>query len=268
MNILGAFSERGDGMDNEDIYGYRDNVFWVIDGATDLFHLNLFDCDDDVAYYVRCLSKTIFNNISAIESLKSIVIKAINDANNICNINVSETEAYKFPSFAIVVARINESKLEYFVLGDCTLLLNTNNGIVEITDKRLLEFSKRNRAGIERLLSSDAFDHVTEIEIYRETRFLMNKKNGYWIGSVDLCGIDHAIEGVLKIDEDTKIIGCTDGFMEAFNLFDIANIDKNIFDAFALEKISKELRKRQNEDQERNKARVRTKDDLTYILVR
>lgn len=36
MRVVCKYTEKGDGIENEDAVGFADNAFWVIDGATDL----------------------------------------------------------------------------------------------------------------------------------------------------------------------------------------------------------------------------------------
>ena len=55
MRVVCKYTEKGDGIENEDAVGFADNAFWVIDGATDLFKKKIFGTVDDVAFYVRML---------------------------------------------------------------------------------------------------------------------------------------------------------------------------------------------------------------------
>lgn len=268
MEVLSSYSERGDGPDNEDAYGYRDNIFWVIDGATDLYHLNLFGCDDDVARYVRQLNQCIYDNANGKDRLADILRKSVSDTNKLLSLKTEDYEIYKLPSFAVLLARMTGSKCEYYILGDCVLLVRNKGEIIKLTDSRLLVFTEKNRSGIEALKKSGKLTYENKIELLRDTRKYMNTENGYWIGSVDCAGIDNAIQGEIDIDPETMCLGCSDGLMEAFDLFGISAIDGSIFDAEKLKHIVNALRKCQQDDARNSVARVRKKDDLTYILVR
>ena len=268
MKVLASFSERGDRIENEDVYGYNKNIFWVIDGATDLYHLNLFECNDDVAHYVRQLSQCIYNNANDKDKLVDIIRKSVLDTNDLLNLKTEEYDSYKMPSFAILLARVTDSKCEYYILGDCVLLIKKKNKIIKITDKRLLAFTEKNRSGIVNLQKNGRLNSENETNLYRDIRKYMNSENGYWIGSVDCAGIENAIQGEIDIDDESMFLGFSDGLLEAFDLFEISAIDESVFDAARLEYIVKELRKLQQDDAQRSIARVRKKDDLTYILVR
>lgn len=267
MQVVKAVTKRGDRAENEDTYGYIENAFWVIDGATDLFELGLSE-GDDVAYYVKSLSDEISECFNQSDLLTEIIYKSILNTNRKCKIDTTLYETYKYPSFAIAIVRYKKHKLEYLVLGDCTIIAKIDKRIIEITDTRIEKFSDINKKGMEKLREQESFSKNSELELFKTTRSYMNKENGYWIGSVNPIGIVHALTGEFEIDDKTEIICCTDGFLEAFKLFGISDISEKIFDENVLIKIENELRKRQNDDDERKITRVRVKDDLTYILAR
>ena len=267
MQVIKAVTKRGDRDENEDTYGCIENAFWVIDGATDLFDLGLSK-GDDVAFYVQNLSHEISGNFNINKSLSEIVREAILGTNKKCKIDTTMYETYKFPSFAIAIVRYTDNRLEYLVLGDCSIIAKVNGEIIEITDTRIAEFSDLNKKGIEKMREQGTLNHNSELSLFQRTRSYMNIENGYWIGSVDPVGVSHALTGEFEIDDKTQIICCTDGFIEAFKTFNISEINEETFDDKILEKIENELRKRQDGDCNRNITRVRVKDDLTYILAR
>lgn len=267
MEILKAITRKGDRMENEDSFGYTDNALWVIDGATDLFNLGLFE-GDDVAFYVKKLNDEIKSQYNETDSLKQIIKQAILSLNNKINLNIKQYETYKYPSFAIAMVRFVDDKLEYLVLGDCTVLIDTGIEILNFTDTRISAFSKYNKQKIKEMKSKGIFNKENELSLFQSTRTMMNTENGYWIGSIDPVGLEHALVGEISANRNTKVICCTDGFFEAFELFNISKIDETIFNEKILSNIEKELETKQDKDLERNIVRVRVKDDLTYVFVR
>lgn len=267
MEVLKAIARKGDRTENEDVFGYTDNALWVIDGATDLFNLGLFK-GDDVAFYVEKLNDEIKNRYNKTDSLKQIIKQAILSLNNKMNLNVKQHEAYKYPSFAIAMVRFIDDKLEYLVLGDCTVLIDTDVEIFNFTDTRISAFSKYNKQKIKEMKSKNIFNKENELSLYQSTRAMMNIEEGYWIGSVDPTGLEHVLVGEISINKNAKVICCTDGFFEAFELFNISKIDETIFNEEVLSNIEKELETKQDKDLERKIVRVRVKDDLTYVFAR
>lgn len=268
MVIMDCYTECGDGKKNEDVYGYKNNVMWVIDGATDLFGTNFFGSDDDVAYYVECLGKSIEECCEDNVKLSAILKEAIRITNIKVKMIIEKYEAYTLPSFAICMVRLLEDVCEYYVLGDCTALIRTNGGQIEITDKRIQSFTTRNREGIQKLREKGLLDSDSEISLYKETRKLMNREEGYWIGSANDIGIDYGKSGEIKINGETSVLVYSDGLSEAFELFGIVKQEDDLFDPETLARIVRELREKQEEDSNRVITRVRKKDDLTYILGR
>lgn len=270
MEVLGYYTERGDGIKNEDVVGFQGDYFWIIDGATDLFHLNLFESEDDVALYVESLSISISEIIEKdLEKDLAVIIKnAINLTNMKLGLDIDSYEIYKMPSFAILLAEHQEFVCRYLVLGDCFMQVKIADEIVEITDRRISQFSQRNKEGLQRLIKDEMFSDKNEKELYRKTRMCMNKQDGYWIGSVDGVGIEHAIQGQVEIDKDSICLAYTDGLMETFDLFKLSEIDMSIFNNDNLLEIVRKLRVYQSEDSEREVTRVRKRDDLSYLLVR
>lgn len=268
MQILSKYSEKGDGVENEDAIGHKDNCFWVIDGATDLFKLNLFGVNDDIAYYVEKLNLYISETAEKDKSLSDIIYEAIKRTNMALKISNTIYEAYKMPNFAIMMVRLDQGKCEYFVLGDCTLQIRNKKCIVEITDTRIAEFSKQNRIFLEKLKKKGELNDRNELSIYQKTRQCINNENGYWIGTVDAKGIDKAIQGEIELDRNAVLLGCTDGLMEAFDTFKIATVSDQIFDKIYLDDLVRKLRKCQNQDEGRKHIRTRKRDDVSYILVK
>lgn len=268
MEILANYSECGDGIENEDVIGYKGDYFWIIDGATDLFNLDFFGCQDDVAHYVKQLSECIAGSVNNNLEMNKIIKKAIYMTNKILNLEVDNYYAYELPSFAILFVKLEMNKCKYFVLGDCILQIKNKSNIIQIRDNRIKTFSKKNRVGFEELKKNNKLNYFSEKKLYIDTRKYMNRIDGYWIGSADAKGLEHGIEGEVDTDQNTICLGYSDGLLEAFELFDVAKINKDIFDKKTLEKVVRQLRELQQKDTQRECTRVRVKDDLSYILVR
>lgn len=87
----------------------------------------------------------------------------------------------------------------------------------------------------------------------------MNTPDGYWIGSADCGGLDHAVCGKITISKGALLLAYSDGLLEALDLFGINNEDETIFNENRLKNVVCELRKCQSGDSERKVARVRKK---------
>ncbi|MCR5824188.1 MAG: hypothetical protein K6G60_07150 [Lachnospiraceae bacterium] len=258
---------KGDGLENEDICDSCGNVFWVIDGATDLFGLNLFSTVDDVAYYVKHLNENIKKHCYENAELSDIIKESVVDTNRELLLSINYTETYKLPCFAIAMARIQNNVFDYYVLGDCTIAIRDEEGVRKITDDRIGTFSKKNVGQLSQLIQNGEYSKEREIEIYRLTRSCMNKKDGYWIGSCDPVGIVHGVSGKLAINKKTSYLAYTDGLAEAFEVFEIYTIDKLKFQKEEIDYVLSKLINIRSYDTGRAYTRVRQQDDIAFVLV-
>ena len=271
MKVLGEYSEKGDGKKNQDCYGYLEDFFWVIDGATDLFNVNQFDDDDDVNWYVNRLNARIKSHVSTNLSPKEVLSAAIKSLYRDIrreNVRIDEIETYKLPTYAISIGKIRGNTLNYVILGDCFCgVLQNNMDVILLTDNRIKEFSSRNKTRIKKLRSEKRLTAKNELAIFQETRKQANTLSGYWIGDIREDCLKHSIEGELKVSAGTKLLLFTDGFYEALDTFHILNMDAHLFNNNILADTMKRLRTLQNKDHERKNIRARKKDDATYLLL-
>ena len=217
MKIKNICSIQGTAMENEDALGNIENYFWIIDGATDLY-----DSKKSIGYSVseitHLLSEKLKVHCNEKESLKTIFQNAIKEVRNIIGLNDSNHEEYyKLPTFAFIIARLSQRKLEYLILGDCVMLVNDE----QLTDHR-----------VDRLFDLGK----NEIENSKKGRGLANKEKGYWIGSLDDASIEHALYGNLEVTGD-KIVLMSDGFYDYYS----QNTTKSFEELIEMRKQSTEL---------------------------
>jgi len=141
MKILYEYS-RGCGKHiNQDAYGYKDNILWVIDGATEVYDSNYFPLNDDVYWVVQTLNKFLREEDASL-SLKDFVCNAINKVRNkafeVAPTIATLDERY-LPTYAIGCVKYNKGSLEYFFLGDCSLFVSADLQ-TRYTDNRIEPF--------------------------------------------------------------------------------------------------------------------------------
>lgn len=238
MAVLYEYCEKGDGKCNEDVIGHIDNCFWIIDGATDVFLKNHLNKINEVCWYVHQLGEYLQNNYSKNCDLETLLEKAINalyseiisDNKSICDI-----PEYELPTFAIVIIRIENHKVSYYILGDCSIRYQHNNEIAAITDNRIEKFVKHNRKQMKLKMLDPRVDEEARI-VYRETRKKANQEDGYSIGSIRGTGLKDGKKGEFIMTEGDKILLLSDGFHDYLtkcpscieSFFDVQSIDKAI----------------------------------------
>lgn len=212
-NILASI--KGTTKYNEDVFGTNNNYFWVIDGATDLF-----ECDKiigvNVSEYVNLLScklnRLCNNKLTLNDIMKKAVLNVSEDL--LKDVDIDDDLFNKLPNFAFVFCRVIDQKLEYLILGDCYLIID--NDII-LTDNRISKFSDINKEKINAILKDNADTESLRLDIFRKTRLMGNKEDGYLIGTMDCNSISNAILG--RIDNFSNIKLMTDGYFKFYEKY-------------------------------------------------
>ena len=272
MKKIYSYSEKGTAQFNEDITGTYQNVAWVIDGATPIFNHNYISEENDVVWIVDQINKWMPSFINNNKNLEQILFKTVNKVNEIAlsiNEKLAMVPGYELPTFTIIMTRIINNQLEYYVLGDCGMLLNAEDTIQYITDKRIEKFSKKNQRSIEQIQSSNVLDKDARIlSCLQETRKLLNKKEGYWIGSLDAKGIAHGISGTIEIKQNARFLCFSDGYARFFELFKLKDISSFSFELDYIKETIRLVREIEESDHECVVyPRSKISDDLSIILI-
>lgn len=213
LKLKTVLSIKGTTSENEDVFGIKDNYFWVIDGATDLF-----DCKDSlgvtVAQCMGMISDELYNVCGTTNSLRGDLKLAVVNVSK-CLLEGKELtrEDYaKLPTFSLVYGVLKGDLVSYVVLGDCYLM----SGSQVVTDGRISEFSKNNRKKIEEYLANVSEEYLPKVRkgVFRETRLKANSVGGYPIGSLDVNSIDNAISG--SLDVSSGFVVMSDGFYKFY----------------------------------------------------
>lgn len=177
---------------NEDICGHNNNYAWVIDGATPLFPETI-----KVSDYVSALSRelSILTTHPCMKSLEEILKQAVS---NVRCLYPAHCEEYESPHFAIAFIKADKSAVDYYLLGDCKLMLS-NGGTTTYEDVRIKPFAEKNRK-------------VKTKQQYQDTRKLANTPDGYPIGSYSGRGLSNGYTGSIAINKRAEIMLYSDGF--------------------------------------------------------
>ena len=239
---------------NEDTYGHYNNYAWVIDGATNVFNTQIFN-HNDTAYMVERINESIIDQLklNSNQSIQSVLLNALKRLES--DIKASYPDYFSQPSyqqvsFTIAMIRVMSSTVEYYILGDCTLVTSDQT---MVTDTRIRTFSNDNTKKLSQGIENRQ-------QIFQSTRKKMNTPSGYWVGSIDGCGIKHGIEGVLG--KNQKLALYTDGFEDLLNNFSFQ--EEVIFNQFEWIEQSLILREEKSSMKEELYGK---KDDLTILII-
>lgn len=278
-NIV-ALCTPGSNIHNEDVCGFKDNIAWVIDGATGLNGRNFMPDITDARWYSSWWDKYLRKNITDNISIDLLMKRGIREVKeefemNLVNnfkIEFKELSKLDYPSASIALIRLNGDYLEYIILGDCRIYTDDLN-FPKIADETISKFDKDVFDAMRKL---NDFGYIDYSEIKNkvmdkiiENRLKNNTENGYWILSFDEKAIDNAVKGKIKISEHRKILMASDGYYamcDKYNLFD----EKDILDlSFYRGAVSmfEILRRFENDDDKvRFIPRFKKMDDCTCLM--
>lgn len=267
MEILFEYCKECKKHINQDVCGYQNNIFWVIDGATDVFGNNYLSSVGDVYWIVQKLNRLLKEGDKKLP-LKEYVRTAINKVRTEAIIKapiINEIPINKLPTYAICCVRYTENFLEYLCLGDCSLFVSRFPD-KRYTDTRILPFHLEVNA------IKDQYKHDIEkykIEVVKKAREIkqyINVKNGYWIGTFDPDIVDYAIEGKINIKNGERFLICSDGFRPNIDEANFVQFESgDIFDEIKLQGILD--RQEVTEEKYFLETGIDISDDRTVLLV-
>lgn len=212
--------------ENEDCVYLCDDFGFVMDGATGLLKENITNCVSDAKWYVEEFKNFLIKNLRTKKNLKEIMKDGITYVSNTYNNIEGATSVKSKPSSGIALFRKNENNIEYFILGDCQLIIKDKKDI--ITKLQLNDLPKLDNINIGRMVKIAKEKNINVIDARPlindylvETRLTQNTNNGYWILSDDINAVDHALHGTLNLKDIKQIIGLTDGFSQLYEVFKV-----------------------------------------------
>lgn len=120
----GIINNQGSAPNNEDIAGFNENGYWILDGATGLNNKNLIKGQgSDAKWFVQFWNNYLKENLDKKTKIEYIVKNGIKEVKNQYIKQVGDTNLNKLdmPSASISIVRFKNKKLEYFSLGDCSI---------------------------------------------------------------------------------------------------------------------------------------------------
>ena len=277
MRNIKYLSKQGDKIKpNEDKITIIDGAAWVLDGATGITGKKITEKETDALWYVEKINNYLINNINSSKSLKDIMKSAIREVKE----NYNTYEGYKnldevdYPCAAIALVRFNNKELEYYVMGDCTLIYKEKDEkAVEIVDKRIIELVDRILDSIEKV-SKEKEVSILEARKYcdnevLDVRKMKNRSNGYWILELNEEAIDNGLYGKIDISKEVSISLTSDGFSQYYDTFNLAEGYSefiNIVKETNIDDLYNNLYLSQEEDSKcNNYPRLKKRDDSSIV---
>ena len=229
---------------NEDLVAAVDGVAMVLDGASVPAGMPAC-CDRDAAWYVHQLAAAVIAALSGDTSpdLKAVLAQAIGTTDRVHAAGCTGQDRNAMgPNATVALVREQGGRLDWLVLGDSTLLLDTGQGVAEHCDRQVKTIEPRLRARIfERLRNGAGYDNPahqqTLAAIVEAERRLRNTPGGYWIAGADPAAASHSLTGSCRIGvgpgEVRRFALVSDGAERAVTMFRLHPSWEAFLDALA-----------------------------------
>ncbi|MGJ5832831.1 protein phosphatase 2C domain-containing protein [Streptomyces ossamyceticus] len=173
------------------------------------------------------------------------------------------------PTSTVVAARLGGEVLEYFVLGDSSLLLADRDGrTTVVTDRRLDEVGKRLRGAVDQLPTGSP-EHSAALAEYRDALTgLRNRPGGFWIAGPDPRAAEHALTGAVPVDSLASVTLLSDGATRLVDRFELADWPEvlSVLDSFGPDELIRRVRDAEADDPAgRRWPRGKARDDATAL---
>lgn len=192
---------------NEDVIDADGSAAWLLDGASAGDDPRACT-EHDAAWYANQLSAAIRDGLAldsrrALTSVLADAIAAVTEQHNRLCPNVPRGHG---PTSTVLIVRRRNDGLDYLVLGDSTLLVETNDGTVhDHSDKRLGDVAFEIRAEIHASLRAGHGYETAHRERVAPLRAheqrVRNTPDGFWIASDTPEAAFHALTGAYPLGE-------------------------------------------------------------------
>lgn len=271
--VRSGVSKRPNAPVCNDIVGFHNNYFWLLDGATPPVGHSYKSV---LSLYLSFLSMGLFLNAVKSENSKVLLYHAIQYAKDMIQNSPVFKGLKMMPRSTAVVVHVDGNNLDYTVLGDSSLFISDEIFKCDVvTDSRLSSVAVDERDALASLFSSTMDDTSPEYQqayfdlVSKESQF-MNQSGGYWIAADNPLAAMMSVYGCYTLESDVSVVLMSDGLSRLFNYFDcflqpidfVDYIRKNDSD-----KIFKFLRYQENSLQHGIKDLVSRHDDASFIFL-
>ena len=226
-----AVCEAG-GTINEDSCSVSERHLLAIDGASGLYGLRLIQTDmdgSDAAWLARRGAEEYGRRLESSDAPLQILCleTARLLGEEFCRQTDGSEDPETQPSSGLVALRLREDRLEYYTLGDLTILLRFRDGRVDVIhDRAVTDLDNKVLREMVRL----AEEHGESVAAQREKvqkmlqrhRELRNREGGYMCFDLTAAGADKGIAGDFPANDVETVALLSDGIADAVPVYKMA----------------------------------------------
>jgi hypothetical protein len=266
------------GVINEDRAGAAGNLAWVIDGATDVIDVPLTSYPTDASWIAEEIDRQLRSLALApgadLAQLPAALAERIEGAfSRVAKRQPLDRQEH--PSAAGLIIRVEDGRLDYVAVSDCSLILSTANGVRRIGVEEGDAGDVWVANAVRRIQDKSSEARPAEVRaqlwpLLRKVRSAMNEIDGYGVFSLTPPPAHFVRYGSEDVDPGSKILLATDGLMRLVDVFRRYTV-QTLYEAACQQGLSTllmEVRALENADAEcRLFPRAKCNDDATGLLV-
>ena len=262
---------------NEDRCFACDEFAFVLDGEGSLTKQVFSDYPSDTEWYTDWWSRFLMENLG---NLKQTIPEILKAGINLIAAEYKKLSAGKkvidHPSCTAAIVRRNNENLEFFVLGDSPILVQTKTGFVfEISDTRNNINDNVNKMILKDLALKNNLSLVEARKAFPDCitngRLRKNTVGNYFVLAEKQIALSHAVQTEFNEALVSKILIMSDGFSQVYDLFNLLNKEELLSGLKTQKDIEKTyslLCEAQENDKDCNNfIRFKKRDDSTLVLL-
>ncbi|GAA0408281.1 protein phosphatase 2C domain-containing protein [Microbispora corallina] len=206
---------------NEDFIGATADAVVLLDGASIPPGITSA-CSHSVRWYSHTLGSTLLAEMTqSTGPLPELLAQGIKHVTSLHDFTCDLTHGGS-PSATVIMLRHTADRLDWLVLGDSTLILDTGTPEPKvISDDRLEQVAAPHRTRLDSLRGGTP-EHADARREYVETLgTYRNRDRGFWVASTDPLAADQALTGTTPTDQVHAAALLTDGAADAVNRYQL-----------------------------------------------
>lgn len=187
---------------SEDLIGYSNNFFWLLDGATPPFNSQNTKLTQD---YIKNLNLAFTKYSLECTDTNELLYKGIQYVKKFFEEKYDINNMQYLPYSTVVIIKIEKDKLKYTVLSDSYLVFYSEKYQEVITDDRLKKIAIKERKIVQNLKRTGIDEKSKEYISARKSlinveRLYQNKKGGYFVSCLDENVVNETINGEINLN--------------------------------------------------------------------
>jgi hypothetical protein len=236
----------------------------VLDGATARTDTG---CTHGVSWFATRLGSAVSSYASTptlpLRQALGLAIRHVADQHLDCDLAHPGT-----PSAAVAILRSGARSLEYLVLGDITILLDTSDGLDVVIDDRVDATARSEREGADRHPIGSLEKQSALVRMKHAELAARNRPGGYWVAAANPAAAAQALIGSVPLSELNQAAVLTDGAARIVTLFKILDWTEllNLLNQAGPSEVVRRVREIEASDPEgRRWPRNKRNDDATVV---